>query len=70
MEEELGRVMANDIWFDIFHNAKLECLATTSSDHYPLLLDCAPQPSSIGSQRRFCLENAWLIEPGFSPIFF
>ncbi|KEH37985.1 endonuclease/exonuclease/phosphatase family protein [Medicago truncatula] len=53
VEEKLDRAMANDSWFDKFQIAKLECLTTTSSDHYPLLLDCAPQPSTIGGQRRF-----------------
>lgn len=26
-------------------------------------LDCAPQPSPSCGQRRFCFENAWLVEP-------
>jgi len=41
VEEKKDRAMANDIWFDNFQNAKLEYLTTTSSDHYPLWLDCA-----------------------------
>jgi len=35
VEEMLDRAMANDSWFDKFHNAKLECRTTTSSDHSP-----------------------------------
>jgi len=65
VEEKLDRAMTNDSWFDKFQNAKLECLTTTSSDHYPLWLDCAPQPSSSCGQRRFRFENAWLVEPEF-----
>jgi len=41
----MDRAMANDSWFDKFQNAKLECLTPISSDHYPLWLDCAPQPA-------------------------
>jgi hypothetical protein len=68
VEEKLDRAMANDSWFDKFQNAKLECLTTTSSDHYPLWLDCAPQPAPSCGLRRFRFENAWLVEPEFGPL--
>ena len=67
VEEKLDRALANNSWFDKFQNAKLECLTTTSSDHYPLLLDCKPQPSMSSGQCRFRFENAWLVEPEFAP---
>jgi len=68
VEEKLDTAMSNDSWFDKFQNAKLECLTTTSSDHhYPLWLDCTPQPASSCGIRRFCFENAWLVEPEFGP---
>jgi len=67
VEEKLDRAMANDSWFDKFQNAKLECLTTTSSDHYPLWLDCAPQSAPSCGLRRFRFENVWLVEHEFGP---
>lgn len=66
VEEKMDRSLANKKWFDIFPNGRLECLATTSSDHYPLLLECIPEPKGRIRYRNFHFENSWLIEPEFT----
>ena len=38
VEEKLDRALVNFDWCNMFLNASLECLSTTSSDQYPLWL--------------------------------
>ncbi|MCH97481.1 endonuclease/exonuclease/phosphatase family protein, partial [Trifolium medium] len=59
--------MANDIWCNMFQYATVECLTTTVSDHYPLLLECDPKPVQHRHLKHFKFENAWLVEPDFDP---
>jgi hypothetical protein len=62
IEEKLDRAMANNTWCNLFQNAKVRCLTTTASDHYPLLLECDPKPVLHSSLKPFKFENAWLVE--------
>ncbi|GAU38731.1 hypothetical protein TSUD_208420 [Trifolium subterraneum] len=65
VEEKLDRAMANDIWCNMFQYATVECLTTTASDHYPLLLECDPKPIQHRHLKQFKFENAWFAEPEF-----
>jgi exonuclease III len=69
VEECLDRALANNNWFALFPNAKLETLVAPASDHYPIFLECSstfqPQPN----HRYFHFENAWKYEPGFNDFF-
>lgn len=38
-KERLDRALANEAWFQLFPNAKLENLVVSASDHYLILLD-------------------------------
>jgi hypothetical protein len=65
VEEKLDRAMANDIWCNMFQYATVECLTTTASDHYPLLLECDPKPIQHRHLKQFKFENAWFAESEF-----
>ncbi|CAJ2655005.1 unnamed protein product [Trifolium pratense] len=62
VEERLDRALANEAWFQLFPNAKLENLVAPASDHYPILLDRDPIIRSCRARRKFKFENAWCIE--------
>jgi len=49
----------------MFPNAGVECLSTTSSDHYPPWLTCKPVTAVNRNPQRFKFENVWLAEPDF-----
>jgi hypothetical protein len=57
--------MENEAWCQLFPNARLECLATTTSDHYPLWLVPEQIIAQIGHQRKFKFKHAWLVEHKF-----
>ena len=65
VEEKLDRALTDASWCDLFQEASLECLTTTSSDHYPLWLSCkvVVNPQRVSTKFRF--ENSWLVEPEF-----
>jgi hypothetical protein len=65
VEEKLDRALANEVWCNMFIHAKLECLTTTASDHYPLLLSWEHQHTQNKPPKQFKFENSWLIEPNF-----
>ena len=66
VEERLDRALATDNWQVLFPNAVLDNLPAPSSDHYAIMLSCAPQPNNRRLAPRFKFENAWLADPGFS----
>jgi hypothetical protein len=47
VEERLNRALATSAWFDFFPNAVLENLVASSSDHYPIVLNCNPVVRSL-----------------------
>ncbi|WJX67479.1 hypothetical protein P8452_51944 [Trifolium repens] len=57
-----GRALANEAWFQIFPNAKLENLVAPASDHYPILLDRDPVVRLGRPHRKFKFENVWRLE--------
>jgi len=65
VEEKLDRALVNSSWYNLFPDAALECLTNTSSDHYPLLLNCKVFENVHRNPQRFKFENAWLAEPDF-----
>jgi hypothetical protein len=69
VEERLDRALANNDWFGLFQNAKLENLAAPASDHYPIFLECSPVVRPHPNRRNFRFENAWKFEPGFNDFF-
>jgi hypothetical protein len=69
VEERLDRALANNGWFGLFPNAKLENLIAPASDHYPIFLECSPVVRSYTNRRTFRFENAWKIELGFNEFF-
>jgi hypothetical protein len=69
VEERLDRALANNDWFALFPNAKLENLVAPVSDHYPIFLECSPVDRRHSHQRHFHFENAWKLEPGFNDFF-
>jgi len=68
VEERLDRALANNLWFNIFPNATVETLVAPASDHYPIYVNVAPTPRPHVSQRHFCYENVWHLEPGFKDL--
>jgi hypothetical protein len=66
VEERLDRALANNDWFGLFPNAKLENLVAPASDHYPMFLECSPVDRRHAPHRHFQFENAWKLEPGFN----
>jgi hypothetical protein len=64
VEERLDRALANNAWFNLYLNATLENLVAQASDHYPILLNRFPIPSS----NLLCYENVWHIEPKFREV--
>jgi hypothetical protein len=69
VEERLDRALANNGWFGLFPNAKLENLVAPASDHYPIFLECSPVVRPHPNRRNFRFENAWKFEPGFNDFF-
>jgi hypothetical protein len=69
VEERLDRALANNNWFGLFPNAKLENLVAPASDHYPIFLECSPIARPHHIQRNFRFKNAWKLEPGFNDFF-
>jgi hypothetical protein len=69
VEERLDRALANNSWFTLFPNAKLENLVAPASDHYPIFLECSPIVQPPSNNRYFRFENAWKLEPGFNDFF-
>jgi hypothetical protein len=69
VEERLDRALANNDWFGLFPNAKLENLVAPASDHYPIFLECSPIARPYQNRRNFRFENAWKFEPGFNDFF-
>jgi len=65
VEEKLDRALVNPSWCSLSQSAALECLTTTSSDHYPLWLNCKPAETVNRNTQRFKFENASLAEPDF-----
>jgi len=65
VEAKLDRAMENEAWSQLFPNARLEWLATTTSDHYPLWLVLEQIIARIGHHIKFKFENAWLVEHRF-----
>jgi hypothetical protein len=65
VEEKLDRALVNPLWYNLFPGAVLECLTSTSSDHYPMWLNCKPTETVCRNPQRFKFENAWLAEPDF-----
>ncbi|GAU39464.1 hypothetical protein TSUD_158950 [Trifolium subterraneum] len=65
VEEKLDRALANMDWCNMFVDAKLECLTTTASDHYPLLLSWECKTDLTLFPKQFKFEQAWLLEPNF-----
>jgi len=53
VEERLDRVLANNLWFNMFPNASVENLVAPTSDHYPILLQCFPKPRPTHLKRHF-----------------
>jgi len=68
IDERLDRALANNLWFNMFHNASVENLVAPASDHYPILLQCSPKPRPTHHQRQFRYENAWHLELGFKDL--
>ncbi|GAU10613.1 hypothetical protein TSUD_422120, partial [Trifolium subterraneum] len=66
VEEKLDRALASVEWCNLFNHAKLECLTTTASDHYPLLLNWEPISPHYKPPNHFKFERSWLVEPDFS----
>ncbi|PNX87709.1 endonuclease/exonuclease/phosphatase family protein, partial [Trifolium pratense] len=62
VEERLDRALANEDWFHMFPNAKLENLVAPASDHYPILLDRDPIVRLGRPHHKFKFENAWRLE--------
>jgi hypothetical protein len=58
VEERLDRALANNDWFGLFPNAKLQNLVAPVSDHYPIFLECSPVTRHNSHQRQFKFENA------------
>ena len=48
------RILCTTSWATLYAHCSLRCLASTVSDHCPLLLECSPQTSS---KRRFHFER-------------
>jgi hypothetical protein len=69
VEERLDRALANNDWFGLFPNAKLQNLVAPVSDHYPIFLECSPVTRHNSHQRQFKFESAWKLEPGFNDFF-
>jgi len=65
VEEKLDRALVNSSWCNLFPATALECLTTTSSDQYPLLLNCKLSETVHRNPQRFKFENTWLAEPDF-----
>lgn len=65
IEKNLDRDMANNDWCFLFPNAKEKCLTTTTSNHYPILLQCENATVYHRAQVGFRFENAWLVKSGF-----
>ncbi|GAU25702.1 hypothetical protein TSUD_216310 [Trifolium subterraneum] len=65
VEEKLDRALANVEWCNLFIHAKLECLTSTASDHYPLLLSWEQRTLHSKPPKQFKFENSWLIELDF-----
>jgi hypothetical protein len=58
----LDRFFCTTDWEDSHADCHLRCMASVVSDHYPLLLDCAPLPLA---RRRFRFEEFWMRLDGF-----
>jgi len=67
VEEKLDRALATDGSLTVFPNSRLDCLTTTASDHYPLLLVCLSRQQQGSQTKQFRFENSWLAEPEFTP---
>jgi hypothetical protein len=67
VEVKVDRALASVEWCNLFTHAKLECLTTTTSDHYPLLLSWEQWSLHYKPPSRFKFENSWLVELNFSP---
>ncbi|CAK8574083.1 unnamed protein product [Lathyrus sativus] len=65
VKEKIDRAMTNSDWCMLFSEAKVKCLTTTTSDHYPILLCCETSSMLHKPTKRFRFENAWLIELDF-----
>ncbi|PNX85123.1 ribonuclease H, partial [Trifolium pratense] len=69
IEERLDLALANEAWFQMFPNAKVEKLvARPASNHCLILLDCDPVVRFGTSYRKFKFENAWCLEFEFDDI--
>ncbi|KAL5542144.1 hypothetical protein UlMin_009854 [Ulmus minor] len=54
----IDRGVANEDWWRLFPNAKLQLLPQTSSDHHPQVLSCFGQ--NVFPKRPFRFEGAWI----------
>lgn len=62
MEVRLDRALTTQSWLNMFPMEKLYNLEGSNSNHIPIFL--IPQKGEIHrGPRRFCFENAWLLEP-------
>ncbi|MCI87761.1 endonuclease/exonuclease/phosphatase family protein, partial [Trifolium medium] len=58
VEEQLDRALATAEWCNLFLRAKLECLTTTASYHYPLILRWEPCAPNCQPPKQFKFEQA------------
>ena len=58
MNSRIDRGVANEDWWRIFPNAKLQLLPQTSSNHHPQVLSCFGQ--NVYAKRPFRFEAAWV----------
>jgi len=63
VEERLDRALANNEWFRLFPNAKVENLVMHASDHCLILLTKEPTQNLVLRRRNFKFKKARCIEP-------
>jgi hypothetical protein len=60
MEERLDRGFANQNWFDLYPDAKMQVIPACTSDHYPLFLSLSHAGRNRQIKpRRFLYESYW-----------
>ncbi|XP_020206472.1 uncharacterized protein LOC109791576 [Cajanus cajan] len=67
VEERLDRAMATQSWLNQFPDSRLINAVAARSDHSPILLKLSMQ-TTLRTRQSFRFENAWLDEPGLSPL--
>ncbi|KAL5560153.1 hypothetical protein UlMin_036364 [Ulmus minor] len=58
VNSHIDKGVANEYWWRLFPNAKLQLLPQTSSDHHPQVLSCFGQ--NVFAKRSFRFEATWV----------